>query len=92
MFLLSSHSYSLPNSAFAADQKEEIAQRNERRRLDMLDKLKFNGALFTDRKEVDFLENTNLMIELNSRDLSLRYSLLERAVLFYLVLILYSKS
>ena len=54
MFLLSSHSYSLPNSAFAADQKEEIAQRNERRRLDMLDKLKFNGALFTDRKEVDF--------------------------------------
>ena len=54
----------------------------------MLDKLKFNDAPFTDSRGVDFfMEGTNLMVELNSR-----CSLLERAVLFYLVLILYSKS
>ena len=54
----------------------------------MLDKLKFNGDPFTDSGGVDFfLEGTNLMVELNSR-----CSLLERAVLFYLVLTLYSKS
>ena len=44
-----------------ADQKEEVAQRNERRRLDMLDKLKSNGGPFTDSREVEiFLEVTNL--------------------------------
>ena len=43
-----------------ADQKEEIAQRNERR-LDMLDKLKSNGGPFTDSREVEiFLQDTNL--------------------------------
>ena len=41
--------------------KEEVAQRNERRRLDMLDKLKSNGGPFTDSREVEiFLEDTNL--------------------------------
>ena len=44
-----------------ADQKEEVAQRNERRRLDMLDKLKSNGGPFTDSREVEnFLQDTNL--------------------------------
>ena len=37
-----------------ADQKEEIAWRKEKRRLDMLDKLKFYGGPVTDSREVPF--------------------------------------
>ena len=38
-----------------AQQKQEMAQRNERKRLDMLDKLKSSGGPFTDSVEVEKL-------------------------------------
>ena len=44
-----------------SDEKQELAKRNERKRLDMLDKLKSNGGPFTDSAEVEkFLKNTTL--------------------------------
>ncbi len=76
-----------------ADQEEEIVQRTERRRLDMLDKLKFYGGPFTDSREVEiFLEDTNLDDRAKQQRLKLKIQFArERAVRFYLVLIIYSK-
>ena len=37
-----------------ADEKQELAQRNERKRLNMLDKLESSGGPFTDSEEVEF--------------------------------------
>ena len=47
--------------AEGAETKPEIAQRTERKRLDMLDKLKSSGGQFTDSQEVElFLKDTKL--------------------------------
>ena len=44
-----------------ADEKQEMAQRNERKRLDMLNKLKSTGGPFTDSAEVEaFLKDDNI--------------------------------
>ena len=44
-----------------ADQKQEVAQRMERKRLNMLDTLKSSGGPFTDSQEVEiFLKDNNL--------------------------------
>ena len=59
----------------------------------MLDKLKFYGGPFTDSREVEiFLEDTNLDDRAKQQRLKLKIQFArERAVRFYLVLIIYSK-
>ena len=59
----------------------------------MMDKLKCNGGPFTDSREVDFfLEDTNLDNSSKQQRLKLKIQFArERAVHFYLVLIIYSK-
>ena len=52
-----------------ADEKQEMAQRNERKRLDMLKKLKSTGGPFTDSAEVEaFLKDDNIADNIKNKD------------------------